>query len=165
MTDVVNMLLTAGATVDHATTFGWTALMRAAQGGHFDTVVALIANGSDVERVECNDRTALMIAAEAGHAATAQALADAGADTTRRDKSGLSAAEIAHATGHRKLAKVLSERASSQPLYQPNDDDPDATPKRETTRTAKTTEIATRSHVRMLALLTRRRSKPPWTRR
>lgn len=79
MTNVVQMLLDAGADPNAPMPLGWTPLMFAAQSGEASIVSALISSGADVNAVSINGYTALRCARERGREDIAEALEKAGA--------------------------------------------------------------------------------------
>lgn len=79
-TNVVRMIIKAGANVNADEEYGMTALMLAASKGKIETVKALLAAGADVHlktSAEIGQKTALTFAQENGHADVAQVLQEA----------------------------------------------------------------------------------------
>jgi ankyrin repeat protein len=65
--------------VDLPDSDGWTSLMRAAQGGHAESVSRLLSWGADVNARNPQGRTALSLAEERGHTYVVELLKQAGA--------------------------------------------------------------------------------------
>jgi ankyrin repeat protein len=85
---LLDMLLTAGAEVDHRSPNGETALMLASKNGAVEAITRLLAAGADVNaREDLRGTTPLMWAADQGHAAAMQVLIDHGADVAARSKT------------------------------------------------------------------------------
>ena len=78
-TEIVSMLIKAGADVNEKTAKGRTALMWASDRGFIVTVSALIEAGADVNAKDRYGRTALMMAAEKGHTEIVKLLKEHGA--------------------------------------------------------------------------------------
>jgi ankyrin repeat protein len=72
--DAMNVLLDAGACVNHVDAFGDTALIEAATFGHARAVRTLIAHGADVMHMDCNGKTAMYWAIHLGHVDVINAL-------------------------------------------------------------------------------------------
>ena len=66
-TDIVKLLVGAGADVNKADKIGLTALMYAVQDGHADIMKVLFKARADVNKADSDGLTALMLAAEVGH--------------------------------------------------------------------------------------------------
>ena len=71
---MVEALLTAGASKDHANRDGYTALIEATDNGHTQVVEALLKAGADFKKISKYGRTALMIATYNGHTEIVQLL-------------------------------------------------------------------------------------------
>ncbi|HKV37944.1 MAG TPA: ankyrin repeat domain-containing protein, partial [Blastocatellia bacterium] len=78
------VFLDRGADVNAASREGYTALMRAAQGGNPDIVSALLSRGADVRKVDQRGKTALDYAIESGYQDVANVLGAAGAKQVSR---------------------------------------------------------------------------------
>ncbi|XP_008215505.1 ankyrin repeat domain-containing protein 50 isoform X1 [Nasonia vitripennis] len=105
--DVVKVLLTAGANVDHADCDGWTALRAAAWGGHTKVVEQLLECGAMVDCADWDQRTALRAAAWGGHEEIVKALLQHGADVNRTDDEGRTALIAAAYMGHSEIVEHL----------------------------------------------------------
>jgi ankyrin repeat protein len=96
-TDIVALLLAAGADVEARLGGEDTPLALAAMHGHAQTVVLLAQEGGaavDARRAS-NGATALMLAAALGHEAAAEALLALGADCELKDADGATALQLA----------------------------------------------------------------------
>ena len=102
------MLLRRGATVNHVTADGSTALLRAAGGGHVEAMQALLRGGADVALSNAYGHTPLMLAAMEGAAPCVELLLRAGASVTAVDDSNLTAAAHATRRGHVALLPALA---------------------------------------------------------
>eukprot|EP00959_Pyramimonas_sp_CCMP1952_P107238 2242243-Pyramimonas_sp.AAC.1 len=69
------LLLAAGVAADSEDTFGFTPLIRAAEGGHAAAAEALLQAGAKLEWATKLGVRALMAAAEGGHAECVRTLA------------------------------------------------------------------------------------------
>ena len=89
-----------------------TPLIKAAQGGHGETVKVLIDAGADINHRGVLAKTALLWATERGHFRTAELLLEEGADPNLPSAEGLTPLMIAARNGYRHLAQVLVERGA-----------------------------------------------------
>jgi uncharacterized protein len=98
--DMVEMLLAAGAEVDATDTRGWTALMKALfnyelNRGFPDVVSTLITAGADIEHQVSYGTRPLMIAAGYGEASVVEVLLAAGVDVAAMNEGGRNAKTMA----------------------------------------------------------------------
>lgn len=82
-TEVVEILIRAGAPLDHINNLGWTALIEAivlGNGGwkHIDTVKALVEAGSDLNISDRNGQTPMELAKERGYSKIVELLLHSG---------------------------------------------------------------------------------------
>ncbi|XP_058805828.1 ankyrin repeat domain-containing protein 50-like isoform X2 [Phymastichus coffea] len=105
--EVVKVLLAAGANVDHADCDGWTALRAAAWGGHTKVVEQLLKCGAMVDCADWDQRTALRAAAWGGHEEIVKALLQHDADVNRTDDEGRTALIAAAYMGHSEIVEHL----------------------------------------------------------
>lgn len=96
--DIVKMLLTRRAQVDHRDAEGFTALAKAAIGGHLTTLKILINEGADVD-VAPLGRSVLMHVVDDNNMLISQILIGAGADLDYEDDEGDTALRIARRKG------------------------------------------------------------------
>ncbi len=90
--ELVELLITKGAVVNHRASDGSTALMDAARNGDTPAVNALLRSGASVNMADNEGGTALMRAAASScNEETVRALLNAGADLTARDHKGRNA--------------------------------------------------------------------------
>ena len=80
-TEIVSLLLAAGANANLVETTGSTALIAASNAGHVEVVSLLLDAGADTDVVDKRGMTALIMASDRGHAAVVSLLLDAGADS------------------------------------------------------------------------------------
>ncbi|XP_054279760.1 ankyrin repeat domain-containing protein 50 isoform X1 [Macrosteles quadrilineatus] len=106
---VVKVLLSAGANVDHPDADGWTPLRAAAWGGHTQVVEILLEAGANVDYCDADQRTALRAAAWGGHDEIVTLLLKAGADVNKTDCEGRTALIAAAYMGHSDIVETLLE--------------------------------------------------------
>jgi|GEM_PF-5020427 len=90
-TDIMQVLLDAGADINAASPNGLTPLIVASQLGNEDTVKFLLAAGAIIDKCTNQRETALMAAAMWGHVGIVRILLAAGASATIYDSKGRSA--------------------------------------------------------------------------
>jgi hypothetical protein len=106
--EIVDLLLSRGASLEAKALDGRTALMYAVANNHEDVVMLLIRKGADVNaKSSDNGGTALMAAAWNGHAAITGHLLNAGASYTARRSDGATAMDIAQARGHISVLNLI----------------------------------------------------------
>jgi uncharacterized protein len=119
--DIVAVLIRAGATIDARDKELNTALMKAAWAGAIDPARQLIDAGADVNAVEMNAMTALMIASFHGRLEVVRLLVESGADTDRVDMDGFTALRNAEEQAHGAIAQYLAPltpvKRSSEPAH------------------------------------------------
>lgn len=112
-TEMLELLLDAGADPNARDGLGFTSLMEAAGLGTVDSVVTLLQHGVDIEARDTEGQTALSIACEHGKTQTIYVLPEAGADPTTADKDGLTALMICCASMR---FRYLEEEEQNQQL-------------------------------------------------
>ena len=108
-TEIVNMLLEAGAEVNAQDTTGTSALMWAASAPNGrETVDALLKAGAEINMVDKNEHfSALMWAASEGQLENVKLLVEKGADISLTDIEGDTAESFAAKAGHYAVARYL----------------------------------------------------------
>jgi len=106
--EIVNLLLSHGANVDHQNNEGMNALMIASLKGSDGLVEILLACGSLVNNHSSLHSTALMLACTNGHENIVKMLVAANADVSLRDNLNRTAAERARVASHRAIFEFLS---------------------------------------------------------
>lgn len=114
--EVLRILLEAGASPNRAGASGWFPLTSAVHSGSADSVALLLASGAEVESSNGpNQFTALERAARYGQTRIARMLVQAGARPRRANApAGADAIVLARRHGHEELAKFL-EAVPSRP--------------------------------------------------
>ncbi|KAI6181053.1 KH domain-containing protein [Aphelenchoides besseyi] len=111
-TEVVRLLLSFGANVEHRAKTGLTPLMEAANGGYTDVGALLLKHGADPNAppVPTSRDTALTIAADKGHATFVSMLLNQGATIDVKNKKGCTPLFLACSNGHLETVKILVKR-------------------------------------------------------
>jgi ankyrin repeat protein len=105
-TQLVRLMLAAGADVNYADSVGNTAIAQAAYNGHLTTVKTLLKAGANVN-IEPRGRSLLMHIVQGNDLMLAQVLIAAGADVNFRDAAGISALKIAQEKNFADLEMLL----------------------------------------------------------
>jgi len=114
--DLLDLLLSAGAAVDHPNEYGDTALMHAAGFGRCDAIARLLDRGAEIDARERRaGRTALMEAARSSYAKAVELLLARGADPHVTDTDGQNALTHAELAGDAESAQLLRERGVVSP--------------------------------------------------
>ena len=108
--EIVKILLTAGANANYANVFGVTPLMIAAQKGNIDIVSMLVAGGADVNAKSLINQTALLCALDYGQSNIASYLIDSGANVSDLDKYNRSTLMLAATIGDSNIVELLVEK-------------------------------------------------------
>ncbi len=108
-TEIVRMLLDAGANVNEKNEFGTTALMLASDNGHIEIVKLLLAHGALVNAATNSRGTALMRASAGGHLEVAKLLVAAGADIYAKMNKGMTARYFAQQYHHYSILDFLDK--------------------------------------------------------
>ncbi|MBD0372890.1 MAG: ankyrin repeat domain-containing protein [Pyrinomonadaceae bacterium] len=91
------------------------ALLRAARGGHADTVRSLLTSKNmDVNTRDEQGNTPLIEAARNGHDEVVQALLAAKADASVKNKDGKTALMLASEGGHDQVVRVLKQAGAME---------------------------------------------------
>lgn len=111
-TQLVRLMLAAGADVNYADKLGDTAISKAAYEGHLTTVKALLKVGANVN-IAPSGKSLLMHIVGNNDLLLSQVLITAGADVNYQDSSGLSALNIAKQKGYSDLEMLLVQSGAS----------------------------------------------------
>lgn len=113
--DLVQAMIDAGASVNHTSGYGYTALNQAAKSGQVGVAKALIEAGAKVNLTNgCYGFfTPLHNAAEYGHLEMVKALIDAGAEINAKNKFGATPLSLASAEEHLDIVKVLMQAGAT----------------------------------------------------
>jgi ankyrin repeat protein len=61
---IIKLLMAAGSKLESRSVMGWTALIKAAFGGHVDLIMLLLANGAEIDAVAEDGVTPLIAASQ-----------------------------------------------------------------------------------------------------
>lgn len=122
-TNIVGVLLRAGANPNAAMRNGQTALVAAAHRGSLDVLTLLLEEGADPDRRPAEGPTALIAAVEAGHAAVVDRLLTGGAAADLADANGTTPLAAATRGGRAEIAKKLVD-AGAKTGESPAHDEP-----------------------------------------
>jgi ankyrin repeat protein len=111
-TDVMRILLDAGAAVNRQDLHGDTALMAAVRIGSPDAIKLLVTQRADANLKDEVGRSALTWAARSGRTDIVRLLIDAGANIEAEDAAGRTAFMTALETGHKGVADELHARGA-----------------------------------------------------
>jgi len=111
--DIVSLLIAAGAQLDAGNADGNNALWLACVGGHLDIIDLLIEAGIDIDNQNDNGATPLMYAASSGKAAVVERLLAKGADIAPETLDGFTALDMAASIECLALLRAASRAARS----------------------------------------------------
>ena len=111
--DVVQLLLTKGASIDAVDKDNNTPLHRAASDGHTSIVELLLEKGASTEVVNKDNNTPLHCAAWNGHTSTVELLLSKGASTEVVNKSNETPLHLAARYGHPSTVELLLSKGTS----------------------------------------------------
>lgn len=113
-TDIVKMLIDAGADVNQQDAGGTSPLMFAASAPNGSAAVVLLLDaGAEINMIDSNEHfTALMWAAAEGQAENVKLLLERGADATLQDIDGDTAESFAAQAGHTAVVQILKKAAA-----------------------------------------------------
>jgi hypothetical protein len=109
-TEVVTLLLPAGANAEGTNSDGWTALLATVWYGHTECLKALLAGGASVDVTTREGASPLLVAAMRGYRPILRLLLAAGADPEVRDCSGMTPLLIACEYGQSTIVDELLQR-------------------------------------------------------
>jgi len=92
--DMIRLLVAAGARLEATNADGNNALWLACVGSHLDVIDLLVESGIDIDNRNDNGATALMYAASSGKAGAVERLLAKGADTTPETLDGFTALDM-----------------------------------------------------------------------
>uniref|UniRef100_A0A8D8S2F0 Ankyrin repeat domain-containing protein 50 n=1 Tax=Cacopsylla melanoneura TaxID=428564 RepID=A0A8D8S2F0_9HEMI len=107
--EAVQILLEAGANINHTDVEGWTSLRSAAWGGHSSVVKLLLDSGADVNCSDMGGRTALRAAAWGGHLEVVKLLLAGRANVNDADSEGRTALIASAYMGHADIVSAILE--------------------------------------------------------
>lgn len=108
-TEVANLLLDAGAQINHD---GWTPLLYAAFEGRLGLVERLLERGADVQALAPNKSNALMLAARNGHIDVVRRLLKTGISLDQKNDAGFTAETWAQSNANTDIVELIrAERA------------------------------------------------------
>jgi hypothetical protein len=114
-TDVMKLLIDAGADVSWQDKHGDSPLMAAVRIGALDAVKLLLTRGARLDQQDSGGRTALMWAARTGRVDVARVLLDASARIDTVDNANQTALTIGIAKGHTDAVALLRSRGADAP--------------------------------------------------
>lgn len=112
-TQVVELLIDAGANVNHTNNKGVTPLMAASWSGDLQSVEILIENNVTLDAADAEGTTALLYAVQNGHLRIVRKLVSEGAALSHSNKEGMDITAAAEASGSAEMM-VLIERIKKQ---------------------------------------------------
>ena len=114
--EVINLLLSFGATINKEGDRGETPLHLAAEGGCVRAINLLISNGATVNKKDMYDRTPLHRAAHCTKAQPLSVLLQYGADVHALDQNGKTALDYAQYWGRKETIQILEDYGASSSL-------------------------------------------------
>ena len=111
--DIVQLLLSKGASVEAMDPTGWTPLHRAARNGHTSTVELLLSKGVSVEAKDTYGWTPLHHAAGNGRTSTVELLLSKGASLEAKDNDAWTPFHHAARNGHTSTVELLLSKGAS----------------------------------------------------
>ena len=105
--DIVQLLLTKGASIEAMHIKNWTPLHCAAGNGHAGVVEVLLGKSASVDAMDSRNWTPLHLAAQNGHAGVVEILLERGASIDSAIQSGHTPLHLAAQDGHGGVVKVL----------------------------------------------------------
>ena len=118
-TEIVRLLVDAGADKESRDANRWTALLHAAAGGHTEIAGLLLDAGADKDVCNGFGKSALLLATENGRTEISRMLVDGGADTDLQDKkTGKTALMYAASAGHTDIARLVLDAGADKDVRQ-----------------------------------------------
>ena len=119
-TEIVALLVAAGADVKVANRYGVTPLALACQNGNEEVVRLLLDKGADPDAALHGGERPLMTAARTGRIGPVKALLDHGANVNAKEKHGQTAIMWAAADGHAEVVQALIDAGADFKTPQPS---------------------------------------------
>jgi FOG: Ankyrin repeat len=107
--NILEMLLDAGANLNSTDAKQWSALALAVEKGHRSTVIILLENKIYIDSRDAEDQTPLMIAARLDEIEILSQLVKANADINAEDEKKWTSLSWAVANGHERAVELLLE--------------------------------------------------------
>ncbi len=121
--DVVEILLSHGAIINHKYDNIRTALFNAVYKGHTDIVKILVDKGADINESTLG-LSLLHVAAMRNHTDIAEFLIESGMDTNKQDTYGLTPIHLASELGHIEMCKLLLSNGANARIRDKNNGTP-----------------------------------------
>mmetsp|Transcript_7720 Transcript_7720/g.11628 ORF Transcript_7720/g.11628 Transcript_7720/m.11628 type:complete len:655 (+) Transcript_7720:109-2073(+) len=106
-TEIVKILIKAGADVNAESYNGSTPLIQSSHFGHIEVVVNLVKAGAIVDKPNNKGTTALMRATQEGKEEVVEFLIQKGADVNRRNNERMNALMLGSQRGHAQIVRIL----------------------------------------------------------
>ena len=111
--DLVSLLLSRGAEIEHRDKKGFTPLILASTAGHMEIVEMLLDSGSDIEAQSDRTKdTALSLACSGGRLEVVEVLLQRGANKEHRNVSDYTPLSLAASGGYVQIIKLLLQYAA-----------------------------------------------------
>ena len=111
--DIVQLLLTKGASIEATDKYYYTPLHYAAQFGHTSTVELLLTNGASIEVTDYMGSAPLHHAAQFGHTNTMELLLSEGASIEAMNKYNNTPLHLTASSGHTSTVELLLSKGAS----------------------------------------------------
>ena len=111
--DIVQLLLTNGASIEAVDKYNETPLYFAARKGHTHTVELLLSKSASIEATDDNNHTPLHCAASNGHTSIVELLLSKGASIEAVRKTDYSPLHFAASNGHTTTVELLLSKGAS----------------------------------------------------
>ena len=116
-TEIVSMLIRAGAHIDAVNKDGWCALLAAVDGGREAVVKLLLTSGANVNTTSTAGWTALMSAASNGYPKITDLLISYNAHLEARQEDGWTPLLMAATEGHKDVVTILILRGADVKVW------------------------------------------------
>ena len=122
--DIVQLLLTKGASIQAINHLNDTSLHLAARNGHTSTVELLHSKGASIETMDQDNNTPLHLAARNGHSSTVELLLAKGASTKAVNKENNTPLHLAARYGNAITVELLLSKGASVEAVNKDNDTP-----------------------------------------